>query len=209
VHFHQSRAGSHAVMRGHTAKQYDRVSHWLLPRIYRAVAAELATTAGQKAELLDVGTGPGRLLVGLAESRPDLRLTGVDPSEDMVALGRANVQKAGVADRVTVQVGFAEDLPFPTGSFDLVISTFSAHHWADPARALAEQARVLRPGGQLRIYDVRGKNLRELAGEQIHTGRAYAGAEKGPPHRRAVISSTGRHSGWRQGTRIEFVMIMA
>ena len=57
----------------------------------------------------------------------------------------------------------AESLPFSAGKFDLVLSTLSAHHWADPGAAINEQARVLRPGGQLpRIYDLRREGLDDL-----------------------------------------------
>ena len=57
----------------------------------------------------------------------------------------------------------AESLPFPAGTFDLALSTLSAHHWADPAAAIDEQARMLRPGGQLRIYDLRREGLEGLS----------------------------------------------
>ena len=57
----------------------------------------------------------------------------------------------------------AEDLSFPDASFDVVVSTLSAHHWADPAQAFAAQARVLRPGGQLRVYDLRSHSVERLA----------------------------------------------
>jgi len=150
------------------------MSRRLMPRVYRAVATDATTELAEKSEVLDVGTGPGRLLIALAQSRPDLRLVGVDPSEDMVTLSRANLHAAGVADRARVQTGFAEDLPFLPASFDLVVSTFSAHHWADSRGALAEQARVLRTGGQLRIYDVRGENLKKLASGPIPTGLTLA-----------------------------------
>ncbi len=179
MHIHQS--GSHAVMRGNTAKQYDRISRWLLPSIYRAVAADISAGIALTSSVLDVGTGPGRLLVQLAHTRPDLQLTGVDPSEDMVAFTRANASKAGLDDRVNVVAGFAEELPFPSAAFDAVVSTFSAHHWADPAGAMADFVRVLRPGGQVRIYDFKGKQLHELT-----AGPLPAGLTRAPTGKRRV-----------------------
>ena len=169
-------------MRGHTAEQYDRLSRWLLPWLYRTVAADAAPTAAAAGTVMDIGTGPGRLPVELARRRPDLRLVGVDPSEDMVALGRANADKAGVADRVSFIAAYAEDLPFAPGTFDLVISTLSAHHWSDPTRALAELARVLQPGGKLRIYDIRGETLAKLA-----SGPLPASIAPSPPQGRRMV----------------------
>jgi ubiquinone/menaquinone biosynthesis C-methylase UbiE len=61
---------------------------------------------------------------------------------------------AGVADRVEFRVGDVASLPFADASFDAVVSTFSLHHWPDPAKSLEEIYRVLRPGGVVRIYGV-------------------------------------------------------
>jgi ubiquinone/menaquinone biosynthesis C-methylase UbiE len=181
MHLHQSRHSSpNSVIEGPAAEHYDRFSRWLMPRVYRAVAADVRSAVTENGAVLDVGTGPGRLLIELSLTRPDLQLIGVDPSEDMVALSRANALKAGMANRISVRAGYVEDLPFSPESFDMVVSTFSAHHWADPARGLAEQARVLRQGGQLRIYDLRSKNLHELAAGPLPAGLALSGS---PDHR--------------------------
>ena len=109
-----------------------------------------------------MGTGPGRLLLELAQGRSDLRLVGVDPSEDMIRRGRDHARTAGLEDRIEFETVTAESLPFAAGTFDLVLSTLSAHHWADPTAAINEQVRVLRLGGQLRIYDLRREGLEGL-----------------------------------------------
>jgi ubiquinone/menaquinone biosynthesis C-methylase UbiE len=98
--------------------------------------------------VLDVGTGPGVLLVELARRRPDLRLTGVDLSADMIAAAARNL-----GDRADVRAADVTDLPFEDGTFDLVVSSLSLHHWDDPAGAVPELARVLRTGGRVLIYD--------------------------------------------------------
>ena len=159
----QGHRGGHAVICGSSAAFYDRLlSRWLLRRFYRAVADELLAALPPGAAVLDVGTGPGRLLVDLARRRPDVRLVGVDPSEDMVRRGRHHVRAAGLEERIAFHTVAAESLPFPAAAFDVVVSTLSAHHWADPAAAINEQARVLRPGGQLRVYDLRSEGLDDL-----------------------------------------------
>ena len=117
------------------------------------MARDLAELA-PRARLLEVGSGPGRLAVRLAERAPGVRVTGVDIAPEMVERATSMAVRAGVADRVGFAVGDVAALPFPAASFDLVVSTFSAHHWPNPANGLTELYRVLRPDGIARIYDV-------------------------------------------------------
>lgn len=131
---------------------YDRAARYLFRRLYRRIAEDVAVLAPDDAAVLDVGTGPGVLLVEIARRRDDLRLTGVDLSADMVEAAKRNV--AAFGERVTAQVGDVADLPLPDQSYDLIVSSLSAHHWDDPAGAVPELARVLRPGGRLVIYDL-------------------------------------------------------
>lgn len=151
------------------AKHYDHLSRLLLTRPYRRIARDAATALGQGASVLDIGTGPGRLLLELGRLRPDLRLTGVDVASDMVDTAAANVAQLGA--RATAVVGDAAKLPFEDHTFDLVISSLSLHHWADAAAGGAEVVRVLRPGGQLRIYDIRSAPFADLATGAGHPGR--------------------------------------
>jgi ubiquinone/menaquinone biosynthesis C-methylase UbiE len=83
-------------------------------------------------------------------------VVGIDPSADMVGHATDRIRAAGLSGRAETRVATAEDLPFPDESFDAVVSTLSSHHWADPAAAVAEQARVLRPDGHLWAFDLRG-----------------------------------------------------
>jgi ubiquinone/menaquinone biosynthesis C-methylase UbiE len=141
---------------GRQAEIYDRVSGVALGWLYRSVADRVTTDLPRGAEVVDVGTGPGRLLVDLARLRPDAHVVGIDPSADMVEHALRRARAAGVSGHVEARVASAESLPFPDASVDLVVSSLSAHHWADASVAVAEQARVLRAGGQLWIVDLRG-----------------------------------------------------
>ncbi len=136
---------------GSHSRRYDLMARRLMRRVYRRIAADLVPVTPDGAQVLDVGTGPGVLLLELARRRPDLRLTGLDLSEDMVALARKNLREYG--ERATAQPGDVQALPFGDGTFDLAVATFSAHHWEDPAAAVRELGRVLRPGGRLVLYD--------------------------------------------------------
>ncbi len=168
-HRHTHKHGD-SVMRGAAAVRYDRfVARWVLARLYRAVASQVALVTPPGGDVLDIGTGPGQLLVELARRRPDIAVAGVDPSEDMVALAEARLEPMAHF-RSQVLVAPAEDLPFPDSSFDVLVSTLSAHHWLDPATALVEQARVLRPGGQLQVYDLRSRSVERLSEPAVAAG---------------------------------------
>lgn len=150
-----------AVFRGRASRVYELGARGLVRGSYRRFAREIAEAAPEGGAVLDAGTGPGLLLVELARRRPDLRVTGIDLSADMVAAARRNLARFG--ERATASTGDVTDLPFPDGSFDLIVSSFSLHHWDHPEAAAPELARVLRPGGQLRVYDFRSAPFDELA----------------------------------------------
>ncbi len=136
-----------------TAGLYDAIAGWAMGGFYRRVAREVAE-ACPAGRALDVGCGPGHLAVELARAAPNLSVVGVDILPEMVERANRRAERAGVAGRVRFEVGDASALPFAGGSFDVVVSTLSLHHWADPERGLAEVYRVLRPGGQALIYDI-------------------------------------------------------
>jgi ubiquinone/menaquinone biosynthesis C-methylase UbiE len=159
---HQHPGNLPAMFRGHPSGVYDFVARRVLRRLYRRIAEDITATARPEARVLDVGTGPGVLLVELAKLRSDLDLTGVDLSSDMVTKAARNVVRFG--ERVRVQVADVANLPFPDGSFDLVVSSLSMHHWDHPEAAAPELARVLRPGGRIHIYDMRFAPFAVLAG---------------------------------------------
>jgi ubiquinone/menaquinone biosynthesis C-methylase UbiE len=152
-----------APFRGRASHVYDRVAGVLLRRFHRRVAAEVAAVVPAGGAVLDAGAGSGRLLVALARARPDLRLSGVDLEADMIARAEHNARAAGIGDRLALRVGDVADLPYPDGTFDLVVSTLSMHHWAAVEPAIGELLRVLRPGGRLWIYDFRSVPAHGLA----------------------------------------------
>lgn len=133
---------------------YNRISRsFVFQDHYRLLAHDIAAHCPE-GNLLDIGTGPGWLLLRLHECRPGLRLTGVDISPAMAAQAKHNAALAGVAKAIDIQAAAADHLPFAAGSFDIVVSTGSIHHWKDVGSGLGEVHRVLRPGGYGLMYDL-------------------------------------------------------
>ena len=137
---------------------YDAMSHRVLLRsLFEGIAADVAAVAPDGARVLEVGCGPGRLSILLAR-RYGLDVFGVDLDPAMIDRARANAARGGGEhDREpSFLVADVASLSFPDRSFDLVVSTLSMHHWADPAAGLAEIGRVLRPDGRALVWDLRG-----------------------------------------------------
>ena len=130
-----------------------------------------AIGARQFDSLLDLGTGTGRLLELFAPLYA--RAVGIDASTDMLAVARANLDRAGVAN-AQVRLGDIHTLPFPRNSFDVVTIHQVLHYLDQPERAIAEAARVLRPGGRLLIVDFAPHDLEFLREEHAHRRLGFA-----------------------------------
>lgn len=142
---------SHGSFSGRTSRIYDVAARRFLRRVYRRIAEDIALVAPASGAVLDVGTGPGVLLAEIARARTDLQARGVDLSPDMVTAALKNVAEFGA--RVTVRPGDVVELPFDDAAFDIVVTTFSMHHWSDIDAAIPEILRVLKPGGKCFVYD--------------------------------------------------------
>jgi ubiquinone/menaquinone biosynthesis C-methylase UbiE len=151
MHGNQLIGNRPAMFEGRSSRLYDFVSRRLLRGVYRRIADDIADAAPPGGHVLDIGTGPGILLVELARRRSDLRLTGVDLSADMATTAGRNLSEFG--DRASARQADVTDLPFDDDSVDLVVSSFSLHHWDAPKDAVPQLDRVLRPGGRLYFYD--------------------------------------------------------
>lgn len=103
--------------------------------------------------VLDVGTGPGHLLIKIADRNLSLKVVGLDVSRDMIRIARASARGAD-AETVQLLVGDVAQIGMQDESVDLVVATLSFHHWSNPAKALEELYRVLKSGGEVWIYEV-------------------------------------------------------
>ncbi len=133
------------------AASYDhgwrgRLHHEIADRTARLAVATVAAPS----RVLDLGCGTGYLLRTLARRYPGAeQFVGIDAAPEMVKTANAVTQD----DRLTFAVGVAEQIGYPDGTFDLIVSTTSFDHWSDQQAGLRECARVVRPGGGLVLVD--------------------------------------------------------
>ena len=135
---------------------YARVFAPLFGNLYSRVAEDVtnelkARRRHRGATIVDLGCGPGDLVVELAGRLKDVKIVGLDPSASMLLWAGRHATADG---RIRFVTGDAAELPFSDGSVDVVVSTLSMHHWEDPTEAFAEIARVLTPDGFAYIYDL-------------------------------------------------------
>ena len=124
--------------------------------------------------LLDIGTGTGRILqVFGARVKHGL---GIDLSRDMLAVARANLEESGL-NHCKVQQGDIYSLILPAGSMDVVTIHQVLHFLDDPASAIAEAAKTLRPGGELIAVDFAPHSLEYLRKEFAHRRLGFDDAE--------------------------------
>lgn len=114
---------------------------------------------------LDIGTGPAQIPILLAQTCPNIQITAIDLSEEMLKIAEQHVIDAGLRDRITLQLVDAKDLPFSDKSFDGLISNSIVHHIHDALKALIDMGRVVKPNGLVLIRDlIRPETLADAQG---------------------------------------------
>ncbi|MGH3049911.1 MAG: class I SAM-dependent methyltransferase, partial [Gaiellaceae bacterium] len=131
--------------------------------------------------VLDVATGTAAVATELARAVPDRQVVGVDQSPEMLAAGRERVARAGLAQRIELREGRAEEIA-GGGEFDALTFTYLLRYVDDPVATLAGLARAVRPGGTVAMLEFglpRGlwRPLWEL---YVRVGLPLAGAAVSP-----------------------------
>ena len=147
------------AMEGVIASWYAKNTSRDLNR-FKEAARAVAERVAPGGRVLEVAPGPGYLAIEIAKSGREV--AALDISQSFVRIARENAHKAGVT--VDVRHGNASEMPFADRSFDFVVCMAAFKNFADPLGALNEIYRVLKPGGQASIYDLR----KDAAREDIH-----------------------------------------
>lgn len=161
-------------MEGASARRYDRLrgSEAQLAD-YRRRAGQLSAGLPPGADVLEIAPGPGYFAMEMA--RRGAHVTGIDISRTMVEIAKEHAAQDGL--EIDFQHGDATQLPFPDGRFDLIVCQAAFKNFLHPLGALDEMHRVLRPGGEAVIDDMRHEaTWRELRAE---VGRMRVSAVEG------------------------------
>jgi ubiquinone/menaquinone biosynthesis C-methylase UbiE len=136
----------------HWAGPYDALTNLILQPSQKSIGALAQVKSGDR--VLDVGCGSGRLtMAAQGWAGADGEAVGIDPSPEMIQVARKNAARAGL--KAKFEVGVVESLPFPDGSFEVVLNRLMLHHLPGDLkqRGLAEMRRVLKPGGLCLVVD--------------------------------------------------------
>lgn len=157
------------------------------------VEARLLDIVGDEpvGDLLDIGTGTGRILEILAPRAQ--RGVGIDLSSDMLAVARSNIERSGLIN-VHVRKGDMYNLPLKDNSVDLAVVHMVLHYSDHPLELFHEASRVLRPNGRLIVVDFAAHTEEELRNQYSHFRLGFSD----PEIRQCFIDS-----GFRAGPRVE------
>ncbi|MBK0402102.1 bifunctional demethylmenaquinone methyltransferase/2-methoxy-6-polyprenyl-1,4-benzoquinol methylase UbiE [Adhaeribacter sp. BT258] len=143
-----------AQMFNSIAGKYDFLNHFLSAGVdiyWRKKAIGLLQKSKPK-QILDIATGTGDLAIEALKVHPD-KVTGVDISEGMLAVGREKMQKKGLAGKIELLSGDSENLQFKADSFDAITCAFGVRNFENLEKGLSEMNRVLKPGGRVVILE--------------------------------------------------------
>ncbi len=158
------------------AASWDEIRSLHVPD--KAVETAILELVGKRPfqSMLDLGTGTGRVLEILSPLYR--RGVGIDMSREMLAVARANLERAGVTN-AQVRQGDIFAPPVERDAYDLVTIHQVLHYLDDPARAISEAARLLRPSGRLIIVDFAPHSLEFLREEHAHQRLGFSDRQIG------------------------------
>jgi ubiquinone/menaquinone biosynthesis C-methylase UbiE len=139
------------------AVDYDSMDHSAVNRVFvddfLATVERLGGT-NRSLRVLDVGTGTAQIPIELCRRADFVRVTAVDLASHMLQIGQRNLIRAGLESEIRLEQIVDKGLPYGDAEFPAVMSNSIVHHIPEPAAALHEMRRVLKPGGSLFVRDL-------------------------------------------------------
>lgn len=138
------------------AARYDAMNRVLslgLDRGWRRRTVR-ALQLGERPRVLDLATGTGDLAIDIAQIHPGAEVIGLDPSPRMLAIAHAKLARRGLAGRISLVLGDAQQLPYASCEMDAATIAFGIRNVPDRSAALREMARVVRPGGRIAVLEL-------------------------------------------------------
>lgn len=148
-------------MEGRVARWYARTRRNDMED-FRRQARDVAQYLSPGCKVLEVAPGPGFFAIELAKLG-DFKITGLDISHTMIEIAKNNAQGAGVS--IDFQWGNASAMPFADESFDFIYCAAAFKNFTEPIKALDEMHRVLHPGGEAVVMDLR----KDVSMEEINS----------------------------------------
>jgi demethylmenaquinone methyltransferase / 2-methoxy-6-polyprenyl-1,4-benzoquinol methylase len=133
---------------------YDFLNHFLSLGIditWRRKAIRMLQTSQPKL-ILDVATGTGDFALEALKLNPD-KVIGIDISEGMLEVGRRKMKERNLTEKIELQLGDSENLPFEENKFDALIVAFGVRNFENLEKGLSEMLRVIKPGGTVVILE--------------------------------------------------------
>ena len=149
-------------------KKYNRMD-------YRRLIKFLVKDLGIKnhSKILEIGPGPGWIGIWLAKKDKSIKIIGLEMSEDMIRVANKNKKLEGVQNQVSYVLGDAKNMyEFSDDTFDVVISSYSLHHWREPKKVFDEIARVLKKDGKFCVFDVR-RDVNKRGKFLLNVGKSF------------------------------------
>ena len=142
------------------AADYDAIDN---QEVNDRFCADLLAVAPMPRRALDVGTGTALVPIALCRRSPFVQVVAIDMAQAMLSAAQVNIERAGLAARISLCRRDAKSTGYAAGSFDVVLCNSIIHHIPEPLAALAEMLRLVEPGGVLFVRDlVRPASAAEL-----------------------------------------------
>ena len=139
------------------AGDYDKLNHIMsldVDKSWRKRALKEIVDGSGQLEVLDLACGTGDFSITIAKASDEVKVTGVDLSEGMLAVMADKVERQGLGGRIFFEQGDGENLRFTDGTFDRVTIAFGIRNFEDRLKGLREMFRVLKPGGRLVLLEL-------------------------------------------------------